>query len=156
MNTAFNEILLGLKRSISLLSPKEKRSLYIATFIMLITGILTNAPAVILGKLVDQLAGGDVIQFDVVVPFIILLSLVILVREGLTVVRKYLIENIATQTDKAQTVQVIERLLKVDIGGFLYQQQIGALYGRIFRSIEGLVSIIKLTFLDFLPVFFAA
>ena len=77
-------------------------------------------------------------------------------REGLTVVLKYLIQNIATQTGKDQTVQVIERLLKVDIGGFLYQQQIGSLYGRIFRSIEGHISLLKLTFLDFLPVFFAA
>jgi len=123
---------------------------------MLITGILTNGPAVILGKLVDQLVAGNVIQFSVVIPFVVLLSLVILVREGLTVVRKYLIENIATQTYKSQMIQVIERLLKVDIGGFLYQQQIGSLYGRIFRSIEGLISIIKLTFLDFMPVFFAA
>ena len=77
-------------------------------------------------------------------------------REGLTVVLKYLIQNIATQTGKDQTVQVIERLLKVDIGGFLYQQQIGSLYGRIFRSSEGHISLLKLTFLDFLPVFFAA
>ena len=156
MNTVFNEILLGVKRSIGLLSKKEKRSLYIATFLMLITGILTNGPAIILGKLVDQLVGGNVIQFEVVVPFILLLCAVILVREGLTVVLKYLIQNIATQAGKDQTVQVIERLLKVDIGGFLYQQQIGSLYGRIFRSIEGHISLLKLTFLDFLPVFFAA
>ena len=137
MNIVFNEILLGVKRSIGLLSKKEKRSLYIATFLMLITGILTNGPAVILGKLVDKLVGGNVIQFDVVVPFILVLCVVILVREGLTVVLKYLVQNIATQTGKDQTVQVIERLLKVDIGGFLYQQQIGSLYGRVFRSIEG-------------------
>jgi len=156
MKTAFSEILLGVKRSIGLLSPKEKRRLLAATFLMLITGILANGPAVILGRLVDQLVGGDVIQFDAVVPFIILLSLVILVREGLTVVRKYLIEDIATQTDKHQTVQVIDRLLRVDIGGFLYQQQIGSLYGRVFRSIQGLISLLKLTFLDFMPVFFAA
>ena len=61
MNAEFNEILLGIKRSIGLLSRREKRSLYIATFLMLITGILTNGPAVILGKLVDQLVGGSVI-----------------------------------------------------------------------------------------------
>jgi ATP-binding cassette subfamily B protein len=156
MNTEFKEILLGVKRSVGMLNKKEKRSLYIATFLMLVTGILTNGPAVILGKLVDQLVSGSVIQFNVVVPFILLLSVVILAREGLTVVRKYLIQKIATQTDKRQTVQVIERLLKVDIGGFLYQQQIGSLYGRIFRSIGGLVNILKLTFLDFTPVFFAA
>jgi ATP-binding cassette subfamily B protein len=156
MNIVFNEILLGVKRSIGLLNPKEKRSLYIATLLMLITGILANGPAIILGKLVDQLVGGYGIQFNVVVPFIILLGVVILVREGLTVVLKYIIQNIATQTGKDQTVQVIERLLKVDIGGYLYQQQIGSLYGRIFRSIEGHINILKLTFLDFMPVFFAA
>ena len=100
MKIVFNEILLGVKRSIGLLSPKEKRSLYIAAFLMLITGILTNGPAVILGKLVDQLVAGNVIQFGAVVPFILLLCVVILVREGLTVVLKYLIHNIATQTDK--------------------------------------------------------
>jgi len=80
---------------------------------MLITGILTNGPAVISGKLV----GGSMIQFEVVVPFILVLCAVILVREGLTIVLKYLIQNIATQTDKDQTVKVIKRLLKVDIGG---------------------------------------
>ena len=156
MNIVFNEILLGVKRSIGLLSKKEKRSLYIATLLMLITGILTNGPAVILGKLVDKLVGGNVIQFNVVIPFILVLCVVILVREGLTVVLKYLVQNIATQTGKDQTVQVIERLLKVDIGGFLYQQQIGSLYGRVFRSIEGHINILKLIFLDFMPVFFAA
>jgi ABC-type multidrug transport system fused ATPase/permease subunit len=156
MNIVFNEILLGVKRSIGLLSKKEKRSLYIATFLMLITGILTNGPAIILGKLVDQLVGGSVIQFGVVVPFILLLCAVILANEGLTVVLKYLIQNIATQTGKDQTVKVIERLLKVDIGGYLYQQQIGSLYGRVFRSIEGHINLLKLTFLDFMPVFFAA
>lgn len=156
MSTVVNEIVLGVERSIGLLSKKEKISLFLATFLMLLTGILTNGPAVILGKLVDKLVGGDVIRFDVVLPFIILLSAVILAREGLTVVRKYLIENIATQTDKHQTVAVIERLLKVDVDGFLRQQQIGSLYGRIFRSIEGLIGILKLVFLDFMPVFFAA
>ena len=156
MNIVFNEILLGVKRSIGLLSRREKRSLYIATFLMLITGILTNGPAVILGKLVDKLVGGNIIQFGVVIPFILVLCAVILVREGLTVVLKYLVQNIATQTGKDQTVKVIERLLKVDIGGFLYQQQIGSLYGRVFRSIEGHINILKLIFLDFMPVFFAA
>jgi len=57
MNTEFKEILLGVKRSIGLLSQKEKISLTFATLLMLITGVLTNGPAVILGKLVDQLVG---------------------------------------------------------------------------------------------------
>ena len=156
MNKEFNEIILGIKRSVGLLNQKEKRSLYLATFIMLLTGFLTNVPAVILGRLVDRLVGSNTLQFNAVVPFIVLIIIVILAREALNVVRKLLIENIATQTDKEQTVNVIGRLLRVDIGGFLYQQQIGSLHGRIFRSMQGLIRILKLTFLDFMPIFFTA
>jgi ATP-binding cassette subfamily B protein len=156
MKTAFSDIVLGVKRSIGLLSRRDKLRLGAATFLMLITGILANGPAVILGLMVDQLVGSNVIQFGVAVPFMVLLSVVILVREGLTVVRKYLIEDIATQTDKRQTVEVIDRLLRADIGGFLYQQQIGSLYGRIFRALAGLISLLKVIFLDFMPFFFAA
>src|SRR5664280_453924 len=130
MKTAFSDIFLGVKRSIGLLSRRDKLRLGAATFLMLITGILANGPAVILGLMVDQLVGSNVIQFDVAIPFMVLLSVVILVREGLTVVRKYLIEDIATQTDKRQTVAVIDRLLRADIGGLI--------------------------FLEFMPFFFAA
>ncbi|SRR5258708_18199479 len=100
MNKEFREILVGIKRAIELLNQKEKKSLFIATGIMVITGILTNLPAVILGKLVDTLTGTNNIQFSLVTPFVLLIIVIILVRESLNVVRKYLIENIATQTDK--------------------------------------------------------
>lgn len=155
METVFREIFLGVKRAISLIGKKDRRILYFATFLMLLTGVLSNAPAVILGKLVDNLGSAE-IKIEVVVPFILLLLGVIIAREALTVLRKYLVENIATQTDKEQTVHVIDQLLKADIGGYLYQKQIGSLYGRIFRSIEGLVHLIKLTFQEFMPVFFTA
>lgn len=156
MNKEFKEILTGIKRAIDLLHPREKKSLYIATFIMLLTGILTNIPALILGRLVDKLVGNSILQFNIVVPFISLMIIVILAREALNVIRKLLIENIATHTDKEQTVSVISRLLKTDIGEFLYKQQIGSLHGRIFRSMQGLIRILKLTFLDFMPIFFTA
>lgn len=156
MNKEFDEIILGIKRTVGLLSPKEKKSLYLASFIMLLVGFLTNLPAVILGRLVDKLIGNNTIQFSFITPFIILIVVIILVREALNVVRKLLIENIATQTDKEQTVKVIDRLLRADIGGFLYQQQIGSLHGRIFRSMQGLIRMLKLSFLEFMPVFFTA
>ena len=42
MNTAFSEILLGVKRSVGSLSQEEKRRLFAATSLMLITGILAD------------------------------------------------------------------------------------------------------------------
>lgn len=155
MNKEFREIILGFKRTLNLIGRPEKTLLLIALLLMLINGVLTNLPAVILGSLVDQMIGVKNLQFSLAIPFIGLIILIIIVREALTVLRKYLVENIATQTEKQQTVAVIGHLLKVDVS-VITQQQIGSLHGRIFRSIQGLVRIIKLGFLEFFPVFFSA
>ncbi len=155
MNTESSEIVLGIKRTLRLLGKSEKESLILATFLMIVGGVLTNLPAVILGRLVDKLIGSSKSDFTIVVPFIALIIATIIIREIITVIRKYLVENIATQTEKKQTVSVINHLLKTDIA-VVNQQQIGSLHGRLFRSIEGLVRMIKLSFLDFFPVFFSA
>lgn len=155
MNKELSEIILGFKRAVGLMEKPEKIFLVFASVLMMVSGVLTNLPAVILGRLVDRLVNLDNVQFNLAIPFILLIILVIFIREILTIIRKYLVENIATQTEKKQTVAVIDHLLKTDIG-VLNQQQIGSLHGRIFRSIQGLVRIIKLGFLDFLPIFFSA
>lgn len=155
MNKEFSEIINGFRRTLRLMEKPEKTALVFASFLMLITGVLTNLPAVILGRLVDKLVGTENFDLSIAIPFIALIIGIILVREALTVVRKYFVENVATQTDKKQTVNVIEHLLKTDIAN-INQQQIGSLHGRIFRSIQGMIKIIKLGFLDFFPVFFSA
>ena len=48
------------------------------------------------------------------------------------------------------------RPLMEELIEYINKQQIGSLHGRIFRSIQGLVRLIKLIFLDFLPTFFSA
>lgn len=132
----------------------EKAALVYASFLMFIAGVLTNLPAVILGRLLDKLVAENQIHFSNTVPFIVGIIGIIVLREALTVMRKYFVENVATQIDKKQTINVIEHLLKTDIAN-INQQQIGSLHGRIFRSIQGMIKIIKLGFLDFLPAFFS-
>lgn len=155
MNKELLEIILGFKRALRLLEREEKTSLILASFLMLIAGVLTNLPALILGKLVDQVVTVTTFQFNLAIPFIGLIVAIIIIREVVTVIRKYLIENIATQTEKKQTVAVIDHLLKTDVS-VINEQKIGSLHGRIFRSIQGLVRIIKLGFLEFLPTIFSA
>jgi len=154
MNKEFLEIIAGFKRTFRLIQKRQKMMLVFASFLMLITGVLTNLPAVILGRLVDKMIGVENLVFSIAIPFIVLIIILILIREALTVVRKYFVENVATQTEKEQTVNVVGHLLKADVSE-INKQQIGALHGRIFRSIQGLVRIIKLGFLDFFPVFFS-
>lgn len=154
MSKELLEIVSGFKRTLKLMDKSEKVTLILVSFLMLITGVLTNLPAIILGRLVDKLVGFKNIQFSLAIPFIFLIIVIIVIREALTVIRKYLVENIAAQTEKKQTVAVIDHLLKTDIS-IINQQQIGSLHGKIFRSIQGLIKIIKLGFLDFFPVFFS-
>jgi len=150
------EILKAFKKALHFLHRKEKGGLFIATLLMLMTGILINLPAVILGKFVDEIINLKNPTFSIAVPFLVLIVIIIISKESLTVVRKYLVENIATQTEKKLTVKVVGHLLKTDINEFINKYQIGALHGRIFRSIQGLIRLIKLGFLDFFPAFFAA
>lgn len=155
MNTEISEIILGFRRALRLMAPQERLMLFLASVLMAIAGFLTNLPALILGRLVDKVIGVSNLQFGVAIPFIALIIIAIFIREILTVLRKYLVENIATQTEKKQTVAIINHLIKTDIA-VINEQQIGSLHGKVFRSIQGLVRIIKLGFLDFLPIFFSA
>ena len=154
MNKEFLEIIAGFKRTVKLMDRSENITLILASLLMLITGVLTNLPALILGRLVDKLTSFKNVQFNLAIPFILLIVVIIVVREVLTIIRKYLVENVAAQTEKKQTVAVIEHLLKTDIS-IINQKQIGSLHGKIFRSIQGLVKLIKLGFLDFFPAFFS-
>ncbi|MDH3324915.1 MAG: ABC transporter ATP-binding protein/permease [Candidatus Peregrinibacteria bacterium] len=150
------EISQGFKKMLSFLERKEKTNLFISAILMIFAGILVNLPAVILGKFVDQIINLEEPTFAVAVPFLAIIIVFILLKETLTVVRKYLVENIATQTEKKLTVKTVGHLLKTDIGEFINKYQIGALHGKIFRSIQGLIKLIKLGFLDFFPTFFTA
>ncbi|PJC42607.1 MAG: ABC transporter ATP-binding protein [Candidatus Pacebacteria bacterium CG_4_9_14_0_2_um_filter_36_8] len=149
-------VLTGFRQVTDLLDQREKWSLAIATVLMLIAGFLVNLPAVILGRFVDEIIGLEDATFGLAVPFLLWIVLIILLKEILTILRKYLIENVATQSDKKQTVFVIDHLLKTDIAKFVNRYRVGALHGRIFRSIQGFIRLLKLGFLDFFPTFFTA
>src|SRR3989344_6806885 len=112
MNKEFSEIINGFRRTLRLMEKPEKTALIFASFLMLIAGVLTNLPAVILGRLVDKVIQTPSFDFSLALPFIGLIILIILIREAINVVRKYLVENIATQTEKKQTIGIISHLLK--------------------------------------------
>ncbi len=155
MNQEFKEIFASLRRTLELIGQSEKIVLLGITLLMVVTGVLTNLPALILGKLVDQMVTDTSLHFSFAFPFIGAIIFIILFREALNVVRKYYIHHIMTQAEKKQTVETINHILKADIN-FLANTQIGSLHGRLFRSIKGLREMIKLCFLDFFPIVFSA
>src|SRR5262249_59317131 len=79
-----------------------------------------------------------------------LIALLYLVREGLHVLRRYLVENTCTRVSRDMSVRLVAHLMKVDLSTFS-QEKVGALHGRIFRSVDGFVRFLRVGFLDFFP-----
>ena len=71
----------------------------------------------------------------------------------MNVLRRFLVEDTCTRIDRDMYVRVVSHLLKVDLG-VLAQDQVGALYGRITRGVDGLVRFLRVGFLDFVPALF--
>ena len=156
MSNEKNEILTSAKKVLSLLGKKEKKQLIIATIIIIIVGFIANLPAVILGKFIDVMITENHTSFAPAVPYLLAIIAIVIVKEGLTILRKYIIENIATQTEKQQTVDIIEHVLKIDYRTITSKFTTGSLHGRIIRSVQGLIKMLKLIFLDFFPTTSAA
>lgn len=137
------------------LERRQKGTLLLAFLIMVLTGALTNVPPVVLGYLVDELVGAGAIPFTKTVPYLVVIVTAILIREAMTVLRKYLVENTCTRVEKIRLVNLVGHMLRLEMD-YYSTIQVGALNGKIHRSIEGLVRIIKLLFLDFFPTGIAA
>jgi ATP-binding cassette subfamily B protein len=139
-----------------LVSWRERLCLGIALIIMCFSSGANTAIALCLGRLVDAvnpevnpaLARGSVTKVAAVYLAVIGVSYV--VREFMNVMRRYLVEDTCTRIDKEVYVRVVSHLMKVDLA-ILAQDQVGALYGRITRAVDGLVRFMRIAFLDSVP-----
>ncbi len=82
--------------------------------------------------------------------FLGLIGVAYLVRETLSVFRRYLVENTCTRIDRDLCVKVVSHMMRVDLARHGHEQ-VGALHGRIIRSVDGFVRFLRLSFLDFIP-----
>src|SRR5207244_4220595 len=64
--------------------------------------------------------------------------------------RRYFVETTCTRIDRDMTVRVVSHLMKVDLES-LTHEKVGALHGRVTRSIDGFGRFLRLGFLTFLP-----
>ena len=81
------------------------------------------------------------------------ISLIYVAREGLHVLRRYLVEGAITRLSRDMQTRLVGHLLQTDLDR-LSQDKIGAQHGRIIRSVDGLVRFVRLSFLDCLPAIF--
>jgi ATP-binding cassette subfamily B protein len=123
---------------------------------MSVTAACGTMIALLLGRLVSQLKWGSDQGLsrpelaELAGVYLAFLAATYLLRETLNVVRRYLAENTCTKVEKDMTVRLINHLMRVDLAT-LTTEKIGALHGRIQRSVVGFVRFLRIGLMEFLP-----
>lgn len=155
MKSELKDITSNIGRITGILERGQCWRLVFALSLMVIAGGLVNIPPVVLGKLLDSVVNTNSFVFLKSLPLLGIILASILIKEAIQVLRKCLVEDTCTRIEKSNRVILVNHLLKLDLN-FFANKQTGSLHGRMNRSLDGLVKLIKLSFLDFLPSVFAA
>src|SRR5262245_30691628 len=123
-----------------LIALRARLALIGATLLMSAGAWLNAQIPVAVGSLANAIGtamnGGRRWTFADTAPFLVTLTIFFLVREGLNVARKYLVHNTGTRVEKQITVRLVSHLLELELA-MLARDRVGALHGRIRRSVEG-------------------
>ncbi len=84
---------------------------------------------------------------------LVIVGVAYLLRETMNVLRRFLVERVCTRIDKNLCVRLVSHLMEVDLSTLSFEQ-VGAIHGRIARSVEGFVRFMRISFHDFIPAIF--
>jgi ATP-binding cassette subfamily B protein len=127
-----------------------------AVVVMSVGGAANTGLSILSGKIVDRvthgLTGGESRDavFEAVAALLGGVAGLILARESLQVLRRFLVENTCTRIERHLSVRVIDHIMQADLTR-LTHEKVGVLHGRIFRSVAGFMRLLRLSFLDFFP-----
>ncbi len=142
-----------LKKLYKILNKKQKISFTIIVAIMIISAGLTQVTPKAIGWLTDDILLQKEISFLKVIPFLILILSVNVANEIIKIIRRVMVEDTATRTEKYARGMVIKSLLMAPLSYFR-KNMTGNIHGRMNRCLEGTVKLEKLLFMDFTPAIF--
>lgn len=142
-----------LKKLYQILTKKQKVSFIIIVFIMVFSAGLTQITPKAIGWLTDDILTKNEVSFSKVIPFLILILVVNVANEVIKIVRRVMVEDTATRTEKQARGMVIKSLLMAPLSYFR-ENMTGNIHGRMNRCLEGTVKLEKLLFMDFAPAVF--
>jgi len=137
------------------LSTRERVALALSVLLMAGAGYLTALIPVTLGRLVDAMLRHHITSLEGASEMLWLLAAAYMVREAFQVSRKIVVEGTCTRVESRARVGAVSSLLRLDLSAF-GAEQAGTLNGRLSRSVSGMVRLLKLSFLDFLPALLGA
>lgn len=142
-----------LKKLYKLLDKKQKRNFIIIIIIMVVSAGLAQLTPKAIGWLTDDILVENQVDFIKVVPFLLFILIVNVVNEIIKIIRRVMVEDTATRTEKKARGIVISSLLKAPLSYFR-ENMTGNIHGRLNRCLEGTVKLEKLLFMDFAPAIF--
>ena len=148
-----NDLKLVLKKIYKLLERKQKFIFMLIIMIMIASAVLTQVTPKTIGWLTDDILNKNEVSFEKVVPFLIVILIVNVINEVIKIIRRVLVEDVATRTEKKARGMVIKSLLMAPLSYFK-ENMTGNIHGRLNRSLEGTVKLEKLLFMDFAPAIF--
>ena len=151
-NVGFSTSIKYLVRQLGL---RQLSSMILAIIAMVGVGYFTSLPALYVGDIVDVVIKNPSANFALISPLLTLIAGCLLAKEVLTVIRKYVVERVATNLERDEFVQLVSKLLSQHMAS-VQKEKIGGLNVRIHRSIEGIVSLMKQLFLEFFPTIITA
>lgn len=142
-----------LRRMYAMLTRRQKRNFVVILLIMLVSAGLSQLLPVVIGELTNDVLEQTDLSFLNVIPFLAFILCVTIVNEILKVVRRLLVEDTSTSFEKTARTKAINSLLRSPLS-FFKENMVGHIHGRLNRSLEGVVKLIKLIFMDFAPAVF--
>lgn len=141
------------KKLYALLDRKQKRNFVIILLIMIASAVLSQMTPKAVGWLTDDILRQNQVQFVKVIPLLILILIINVVNELIKILRRIIVEDTATKTEKKGRGMVILSLLRAPLAYFK-NNMTGNIHGRLNRCLEGTVKLERLMFMDFAPAIF--
>lgn len=148
-----NNLISVLKKIYKLLDTKQKLRFILIILIMVISAVLAQMTPKTIGWLTDDILTKSEISFSKVIPFLIFILIVNVVNEIIKIIRRVLVEDTATRTEKKARGMVIKSLLMAPLSYFR-KNMTGNIHGRLNRCLDGTIKLEKLLFMDFAPAIF--
>jgi ATP-binding cassette subfamily B protein len=128
----------------------ERLLLVIAGLGMFSAAFLSSIVPVIVGNLVNSIiAKPDHIR-ETLLSGVALVIAALLGGQVLEVARRQIVESVATSYERDLRSRSYTHILMQDLS-YIKQGQVGGVYGRVNRGIEGSTKLVKLLFMDFFP-----
>lgn len=138
------------KSIFALLPRKQKSGFFLILLILGVSAVLSQLTPLAVGYLTDHVLARQNASFASVAPILVAILVVNIVNELIKVARRLIVEDTATQAEKTARQRAALSLLMAPLSYFRAHMT-GNIHGRLNRSLEGTVKLIKLMFMDFAP-----